>query len=131
MIDIDEFSELIGREVSEDEWVKAMDWYTHTTMDKVQFAEAYSKGSDKIVGDMCAQLNQLEVIGNEAYNRVHKFAQSILALANDSTVNPSMLRARVREFIGMQDYVTMCLESGYKLHRVDRDYILSHMKDEE
>ena len=125
LIDKEKFEFIIDRKVSEDEWVEAMDWYSNCTLDENDFCSAYASNQAAIIKDMTKIISSNAVSKNAIYVETMKAVNAILEIAALNDIHE--LRKPIRDLIGIEEYVRICIEKSYDLEKEDREYILEHI----
>lgn len=147
-----EFEKLTGREVSDEYYEVVETAYMASSLDKVEFCEAWESASGPVTflleelaskiksleGEVCrykevadgasrAGRHLLEVVNKELASDGRRI---IIPGANNDIDIAVLLKDTSRVLLTGKAYIKECLEKGYSLSEYDRQYLLNLMDNE-
>lgn len=121
-----EFDDRMGKESTLEEYASADAVYMASRMEKNEFCEQYKKHDCKLLHEITdAYYNKENNLVNRK-NQIYAFVKLLLNAA--STYEDNSILEEVSKILGMDEYIRLCLSEGIPLTKVDRDYILNHLR---
>ena len=121
-----EFDDRMGKESTLEEYASADAVYMASNMEKNEFCEQYKKHDCKLLHAITdAYYNKENNLVNRK-NQIYAFVKLLLNAA--STYEDNSILMEVSKILGMDEYIRLCLSEGIPLTKVDRDYILNHLR---
>lgn len=119
-----EFDELMGITSTTEEYTLANAIYMDVDMDKVNFCKEWKKmRNSPLLNEVSDKLNAQRKHLHSADEKVRKHGEKLAQLGN--LHDDDELRTMAREMLGTANYVKLCLEKGYRLRSLDREYLIS------
>lgn len=129
-----EFESLIGHGVTREEFDTFNEVYMNCEMDKDAFCKAVMlnpKDHDltrKLIFDLSDGVTHYKTSRSEILERDRIIGEDLARKAND--YDDDGLRGMARQLLGQYDYIVYCISKGLDIKSSDREYIITHLKED-
>lgn len=128
----EEFEARIGHHVTTEEFDTFNKVYTNCEMEKNAFCKAIG-GEDRhatleLIFDLSAGVSHFKDSRNDILERDREIGEDLAQEANDH--DDDGLRGLARKLLGRRNYIAYCLSKGLDLDNSDREYIITHLKED-
>ena len=130
----EEFEARIGHQVTAEEFDTFNEVYMNCEMDKDAFCKAIMLGpkdhdlTRKLIFDLSAGVTHYKTSRNDILERDRKISEDLAQKAND--YDDDGLRGMARKLLGQRNYIAYCISKGLDLDNSDREYIITHLKED-
>lgn len=130
----EEFETRIGGKVTAEEFDAFNEVYMNCEMDKDAFCKAIllnPKDHDltrKLIFDLSDGVTHYKTSRSEILERDRRIGEDLTRKAHAH--NDSGLRELARTLLGQHNYIAFCLNQGLALESSDREYIITHLKED-
>ena len=130
----EEFETLIGGKVTSEEFDAFNEVYMNCEMDKDAFCKAIlpnPKDHDltrKLIFDLSDGVTHYQTSRSEILERDRIIGEDLARKAND--YDDDGLRGMARKLLGQRNYIAYCISKGLDLDNSDREYIITHLKED-
>lgn len=130
----EEFETRIGGKVTAEEFDTFNEVYMNCEMDKDAFCKAIMlnpKDHDltrKLIFDLSDGVTHYKTSRSEILERNRAVGEDLAPKAN--AYDDNGLRELARTLLGRRNYIAYCLSKGLDLDNSDREYIITHLKED-
>lgn len=130
----EEFEARIGHQVTAEEFDAFNKVYMNCDMDKDDFCKAVMLNpkdhnlTRELIFDLSAGVTHYKTSRNDILERDRKISEDLAQKAND--YDDDGLRGMARKLLGQRDYIAYCISKGLDLDNSDREYIITHLKED-
>lgn len=130
----EEFEARLGHQVTAEEFDTFNEVYMNCDMNKDAFCKAVMcdpKDHDltrELIFDLSAGVSHFKNSRNDILERDRIISEDLARKAND--YDDDGLRGMARKLLGRRNYIAYCISKGLDLDNSDREYIISHLKED-
>ena len=131
----EEFEARIGYHVTAEEFDTFNEVYVNCNMGKDAFCKAIEdedpeepSAALKLIFDLSAGVTHYKTSRNDILERDRVVGEDLARKAND--YDDDGLRGMARKLLGRRNYIAYCLSKCLDLDKSDREYIITHLKED-
>ena len=131
----EEFEALIGHQVTAEEFDTFNEVYMNCNMDKDAVCKAIEdedpeepSAALKLIFVLSAGVTHYKTSRNDILERDRKISEDLAQRADD--YDDDDLRGMAKKLLGRRNYIAYCLKKGLSLDNSDREYIITHLKED-